>query len=113
VRSIIAGGRNFNNFQLLFDRCNNVSWRISSVICGCASGADTLGEEYAILNNIPLKYFPADWQKFGKSAGMVRNKLMAENADCLIAFWDGTSKGTANMIEIAKKKKLIVEVFNY
>ena len=52
---------------------------------------------------IKIKYFPADWNTYGKSAGFVRNIEMAENATALIAFWDGKSSGTKHMIETAKK----------
>lgn len=60
-----------------------------------------------------MKRFPADWGKYGKSAGVLRNKQMAEYADGLIAFWDGKSRGTANMIETAKGLGLRVRVARY
>jgi len=59
---------------------------------------DGLAEEWARENGIPIKRFPADWDKHGKAAGPIRNRAMAEYADALLAVWDGESKGTANMI---------------
>ncbi|MEA1980842.1 MAG: hypothetical protein U9N54_07710, partial [candidate division Zixibacteria bacterium] len=75
-------------------------------------GVDKLGEEYAEQNYIPLLKFPANWNKYGKRAGYVRNEEMANNADALIAIWDGKSKGTNHMINIAKKKGLLVAIFH-
>ncbi|WP_197026348.1 hypothetical protein [Polaribacter sp. Hel_I_88] len=54
--------------------------------------------------------FPAEWNKFGKAAGPVRNKEMAIYADALIAFWDGKSRGTKNMIQLAKQNGLLLKV---
>ena len=71
---------------------------------GCARGADQIPYEYNnIINSnreIPIKEFPADWDKFGKSAGYVRNREMAEYCDAAIIIWDGKSKGTKHMIDI-------------
>lgn len=116
MRTIIAGTRYFNDFQKLCEICNSVNntkWKITTVVSGGARGADLLGEDYAILNNLPIKQYLADWTMYGKSAGMKRNKLMADNADALIAFWDGQSTGTKNMIEIATKKKLEIFICLY
>lgn len=56
----------------------------------------------ARVYGLPIKRFPADWKAFGKSAGFIRNRLMAEYADALIAVWDGQSRGTQHMIATAK-----------
>jgi len=61
----------------------------------------------------PVAKFPADWNKFKKSAGYKRNVEMAENADALIAFYDGKSKGTGHMIDIAKEKNLLIRIILY
>ena len=57
--------------------------------------------------------FPADWDKYGKAAGYKRNGEMARNADALIAFWDGKSRGTKHMIDLAKKYDLQARVVMY
>ena len=75
-----------------------------------ARGADTLGEQYAKERGIPIRYFPADWQTLGKSAGYQRNVQMAQYADALVAFWDGRSKGTKHMIDTAQRFKLDIRV---
>jgi hypothetical protein len=113
MRTIIAGGRDFTN-KIFFNEClKSYGSEISQVISGCAKGADTLGEDYALFHGIPLKQYPANWERYGRGAGAIRNELMAENADALIAFWDGRSKGTHHMIRHARKKGLKVTIFNY
>lgn len=77
---------------------DNTTWSISEVVSGTANGIDRRGEQWAAKNNIPIKQFPAEWDVYGKSAGYVRNYVMAQYADALIAIWDGKSKGTLNMI---------------
>jgi len=83
------------------------------VVSGTARGADKWGERYARRFNYIITKFPADWNKYGKSAGYIRNKQMAEYADHLIAFWDGESKGTKHMINLATKQGIIVDVIEY
>ena len=115
---IIAGSRGFSNYKLLKEKCNEYlrekrkEYNII-IISGGARGADTLGEKYAQDEGFSLEVFPANWNKFGKSAGFIRNEQMAEIADALIAFWDGKSHGTKHMIEIMENKKLLVRVVNY
>lgn len=106
MKTIIAGCRDFTDYKLLKDKLDyyRKDKEITEVVCGLARGADELGEVYATENNIRVKPFPADWDKHGKSAGPIRNRQMAEYADCLIAVWDGKSKGTKNMIEEMHKK---------
>lgn len=83
------------------------------IICGKAKGTDTLGERFAKEQGYKIKYFPADWNTYGKSAGFVRNIEMPENADALIAFWNGKSSGAKHMIETAKKYKLKILIQRY
>lgn len=115
---IIAGSRGFSNYKLLKEKCNEYlrekrkEYNII-IISGGARGADTLGEKYAQDEGFSLEVFPANWNKFGKSAGFIRNEQMAEVADALIVFWDGKSHGTKHMIEIMENKKLLVRVVNY
>jgi hypothetical protein len=110
MKTIIAGGRTVTKPILLLEAVNIAGFTITEVVCGKACGADTLGEEWAKERNIPITYFPADWEKYGKSAGFIRNAQMADHAEALIALWDGSSKGTGNMIELAKKKGLKIYI---
>jgi len=116
MKVIIAGGRDFCKKDLLIDTLRYFQKEygdIAEVVCGMAPGADTLGRLWAEFMEIPVKEFPADWDKNGKAAGPIRNKQMAEYADALIAFWDGKSKGTKNMIDQATKQKLRVVIIDY
>lgn len=112
---IIAGGRDFNNYEFLERVCNYKLQNKTNIeiVSGGAKGADCYGEMYAAENNLPKKVFLADWERYGKSAGPIRNREMAEYADALIAFWDGGSPGTKNMIEVAKELGLGVHVERY
>lgn len=115
-RVIIAGGRDFNNYPGLakvMDRLlANVTDEIT-VVCGMAQGTDRLGERYAKERGYAIRYFPADWDNNGRRAGFIRNEQMAQNADALVAFWDGKSRGTKHMIETAQKHKLDIRVKHY
>lgn len=117
-RVIIAGGRDFNDYSLLKSKCDNILSEVSEtaqivIISGTAQGADKLGEKYAEEKGYEIERHPALWDKHGKAAGPIRNLEMAENADALIAFWDGKSRGTQNMISIAKNKKMMNRVILY
>lgn len=81
-----------------------------TVVSGTARGVDTLGEQWAYERNLPVERYPADWAQWGKSAGYRRNAQMAENADALVALWDGESRGTGHMIAIAHAKGLPIYV---
>jgi len=111
-RVIVAGSRTFNDYEYAKKKLDVLLKRKKNVviICGTANGADKLGERYAKEKGLEIMYFPPDWEKFGKSAGYIRNKHMAEQADALIAFWDGESKGTRHMINIANKEDLPTRV---
>lgn len=115
---IIAGGRHFDNYQLLKDKCdyylqNRLKESRVVIVSGHATGADALGERYAQERGLSIDAHPADWEKHGRAAGPIRNAEMAEVADALIAFWDGQSRGTANMINLAKSKGLKVAIVKY
>lgn len=112
---IIAGGRDFANYGLLKTKCNFLlqNKNIVEIVSGTANGADKLGERYAVENGFHMKRFPAEWTKYGKSAGYRRNAEMADYADALIAFWDGESRGTKHMIDLAQKKGILVRVIKY
>jgi|WetSurMetagenome_2_1015567.scaffolds.fasta_scaffold511116_1 hypothetical protein len=112
---IIAGSREFNNYNLLKLKCdeilkNKMQTHNIIIISGTARGTDLLGEKYAEEKGFEINRYPADWN-LGKRAGYIRNTKMAENADALIALNCGT-RGTNNMIEIAKRNGLLVRVIS-
>ena len=110
MKVIIAGSRNIVDYEVVKEAIEESQFTLKTVVSGGAKGVDSLGEQYAEAMNIPLHVYKADWERHGRAAGPIRNRKMAENADALIAIWDGKSRGTKNMIETAQKLKLLVYV---
>lgn len=118
LKLIVAGGRDFNNYEQLsraihkFEQTQFIDAQIS-IVSGMARGADALGVRFAKENNVVLYEFPADWEKYGKAAGFKRNTEMAMFSHALIAFWDGKSSGTRHMIRTMKQHGKFVQVISY
>lgn len=116
---IVAGGRDFTNYKLLKEKLDfllsNTDKEEVTILCGMARGADLLGKRYADENNIDVWEYPAKWDKHGKRAGYLRNSQMADEGTHLVAFWNGTVKGsgTKHMIDLATNKGLVVRVIRY
>lgn len=112
MKVIIAGSRGFDDYAQLCQVCDHMLQEQSEVeiVSGTAKGADNLGERYARDRGYQVKQFPADWARYGRSAGPKRNKGMASYADALIAFWDGSSAVPKSMIDLATKAGLRVKV---
>ena len=104
MKTIIAGCRDFHDYDIMLNGIQESNFTISEVVSGAAKGVDSLGEQYAQEYNLSVSVFPANWNKHGNAAGPIRNKQMAEYADQLIAVWDGKSKGTKNMIDQMNKQ---------
>lgn len=115
MKVIIAGGRTFTDYPMLVKVCDNALSKQTEVeiVSGTANGADKLGERYAMEKGYPINRIAADWDGLGKSAGYKRNEDMAKYADALVVFWDGESKGTKHMIDLAYKYGLKVKIVNY
>ena len=114
VRIIICGSREFNDYAKLCRVMDNIGIHSIAnndyveIISGHARGADMVGEKFANQYGYPLKVFPADWNTYGKSAGMIRNRQMADYAAqadeaIVVAFPIGASRGTRNMIDTSRK----------
>lgn len=110
MKTIIAGSRDLASVDLVEEAFCLSDIYVSEVVSGGCRGVDMAGEQWATLQGIPIKRFPADWKTHGRAAGPMRNRQMAKYADALIAIWDGKSKGTKNMIEEAHKAGLVVYV---
>jgi hypothetical protein len=116
MKLIIAGSRTFTYYKKLCEVCDQILQdqnNIEIVSGAYYRGADKLGEKYATEKGFKLTKFPANWNKFGRAAGPKRNEQMANYADTLIAFWDGKSRGTKNMIDLAKCRGLEVKIINF
>jgi hypothetical protein len=110
MKTIIAGSRSITNYDQILEAISLSNIIITTVISGTANGVDKLGERFAKDHDIPVLQFPADWDKYGKKAGYLRNIEMAEVGDALICVWDGQSHGSKHMIEIATRRGLKVYV---
>lgn len=106
MKVIVAGSRSITDEAYVHRILNKFIYKITEVVSGQCRGPDTFGENWANLYQIPIKPFPADWERYGKQrAGRIRNEEMADYADFLIAFHDGVSTGTAHMMQCMKTRK--------
>ena len=111
MRVAVIGSRDFSDYELLKKTLSKFD--ISVIVSGGARGADSLAERYAEEFNIDLDVYPAEWDKYGKRAGFLRNQTIWDNSDMGIAFWDGKSSGTKHSFEIAEKQHKILVVIEY
>jgi hypothetical protein len=114
MKLIVAGSRHFDQAEpvkkyitsAVRDLESITESKVTEIVSGTARGIDTIGEEWARENGIPVKRFPADWDTYGKRAGHIRNREMAEYADAALVIWDGKSRGSANMVATAEAMTL-------
>ncbi len=119
---LIAGSRDFNNYQLLKEKCDyllsNHTSDIIHIVSGGAKGADTLAERYAKEKGYEMHIFPAKWNEYGKSAGYRRNAEMHyfisqyKNRGC-VCFWDGSSKGTQHNFKLCEDYHTALRIIRY
>jgi len=93
----------------VFKAIKDCGWPVTEIVSGGGGNVDHAAEYVASVLKLPFTCYPADWKQ-GRKAGPLRNRQMAENADALIAIWDGKSCGTFNMIKEASKRQLSVFV---
>lgn len=113
MKLIVAGSREFENYAVVersIDQFIENYGPISEIVSGGARGADQLGERYAKKHKIALRQFYPNWDLYGKSAGYRRNEQMANYGNALLAFWDGLSRGTMHMRDLARARHLLVVV---
>ncbi|BBW98885.1 DUF2493 domain-containing protein [Geobacillus subterraneus] len=114
---IVAGSRSFSDYRMMeqallyyLSRCD---LSLVEIVSGTARGADQLGERFAQEHGCAIKRFPADWARYGKRAGLIRNEEMAKYADACVCFWDGKSRGTKHMIDVAREYRLWLRVVRF
>ena len=119
ARIIVCGCRNSSDKEKCFDSLEEIlsSYKEYEIVYGGAKGADSFGEEYAAAHDVKVTVFKPEWKKYGKAAGPIRNKEMldyaSEDNPVVIAFWDGNSKGTKDMISKARKAGAQVYIGTY
>lgn len=85
-----------------------------TIISGGARGADTYAKEFANKHNLKLVEYLPEYDKYPpKVAPLMRNKLIVESCDCLMAFWDGKSRGTKYTIDYANQLHKPIKIVNY
>lgn len=111
----VVGGRTFNDYAGLEAMLDSLvaGFGFTTIVSGGANGADSLGERYAKERGMKTIIHLPDWKTHGKAAGMIRNKDIVRDADMVVAFWDGKSRGTRNSIGIAQKTKKNVLIVHY
>ncbi len=119
-RVLICGSRSIKDKDWVFDNIesfwyeNLACFRELTLLEGEANGVDKLAKEYAKINNWEnIEEYPADWEKYGRRAGFIRNEEMVKNCDCCLILWDGNSKGTYSDIELCKKYKVPYTIIHY
>ena len=115
MKLAVVGSRGFNDYKILKEK---IDWlrsqlNIDSIVSGAAKGADSLAAQYAFENHLNLIEFPANWKKFGKRAGFIRNEDIWKEADLGIAFWDGESKGTSHSLKLSEKYEKPLYIYNF
>lgn len=110
MRVAVIGSRSFNDYELVKKVLDTIKDSITLIVSGGCKGADLLGERYAKENNIETLIFLPEWDKYNKAAGYIRNKLIIENADLVIAFWDGKSPGTQHSFKLAKELNKTIHI---
>lgn len=124
MKVIIAGTRTVEDYEFVVWVVNSCPFRpkITEIVSGhgitrnergVIIGVDGLGERYAREHDLPLTLFPADWQKYGRAAGPIRNEEMAKYSQGLIAIWDGQSRGTQDMIRRAQSHNFDPYIYVY
>lgn len=105
MKIIVAGSRDFTDeyavHEAFFDALNEFNIKDGNeieIVSGGAKGVDRLGEDLASAYGFKLKIFPADWDKYGRRAGPLRNIQMGDYADILVAIRKNNSRGTTHMI---------------
>lgn len=115
ARLAIIGSRDFNNYKFLEETCKNFIKQNNiinpTIISGGAKGADSFAEIFASICKYKFIKFPAEWDKYGKQAGIIRNEKIINNSDIVLAFWDGKSRGTQHSINIAKSKNIPIYIY--
>ena len=103
MKTIIAGSRTIEDYEALKTVMARIDFDITEVVSGGCWGVDLMGERWAQENGIPVRQFAADWAKYGRIAGELRNREMAEYADALVILWDGKSPGASCMMRESSK----------
>ncbi|MFZ4454618.1 MAG: SLOG family protein [Bacteroidales bacterium] len=120
MKIAIIGSRSFSDYQELENKVQKflAEWNCElnssvEIVSGGAAGADSLGAIFAKNHQLEMTSILPNWKKYGRGAGIVRNREIAETADAVIAFWDGTSKGTKSTIDFFRDQKKRIKIVRF
>ena len=115
INIAIVGSRDFVDYKALdkFVQEHVNLTKIEFVVSGGAKGADKLAEQFANHHSLGIRVIYPNWQKYGKKAGFLRNKLIIEASNIVFAFWDGESRGTLSSINLAKEANKELYIYRY
>jgi len=114
MKIAVVGSREFKDIVLLRTiLCKAFSERRADFVSGGARGVDTEASNFLKSWNPAIKQviFKPEWDKYGKRAGFLRNELIINEADKIIAFWDGQSRGTKHSIDLAIKASKPIDIY--
>lgn len=115
---MICGSRTISDKNFIFseiEKCWNENLNSEPIILveGEAKGVDSIAKEWAISKGFELEAHRPDWKRYGRGAGIIRNKEMVDTSDFVLILWDGKSKGTASDIKfcekLGKKNKVVTK----
>ena len=103
MKVAVIGSREFDDYDRLKEALDRIN--MTHLVSGGADGGDTLGERYADENGIPKTIHLPDWKRYNKAAGFIRNQLIIDDAELIVACWDGKSGGTKDSLDKAQAQK--------
>jgi predicted Rossmann fold nucleotide-binding protein DprA/Smf involved in DNA uptake len=103
MKICVAGSRKIKDKELVL-KALSYAPQMTTLVSGGAEGVDTIAEEIAKEQNIPIERYLPDWHTHGKKAGYLRNRTMVDHCDFVIVVWDGNSKGSKHTMDIAIEK---------
>lgn len=109
---IVTGSRAFKNYPLLCKELDKIKEQINEVVCGDVNGVDMLARTYAYNNDIKIKSFPAEWERFNMAADSIRNDEMITYADKAIIFLDNEDIRSKDIIDKMKQLGKEIQIIN-
>jgi predicted membrane GTPase involved in stress response len=108
---LISGSREYSDLEFVKEYVKLLP-SDTILLNGRARGVDNVARNTALFNDIRVRDYPAEWRKYGKGAGFIRNHIMVDLAELIICFWDGESPGTKDVIDYSLQQNKPLVVYN-